>query len=97
MGNALAEEAITMNVDVLLGPGVNMKRSPLGGRNFEYFSEDPFLAGELATGLIDGIQSKGVGTSLKHFAVNNQEFQRFSISAEVDERTLREIDRKSVV
>jgi beta-glucosidase len=91
MGNALAEEAIALNVDVLLGPGVNMKRSPLGGRNFEYFSEDPFLAGELAVGLIDGIQSKGVGTSLKHFAANNQEFQRFSISAEVDERTLREI------
>jgi beta-glucosidase len=91
MGNALAEEAIALNVDVLLGPGVNMKRSPLGGRNFEYFSEDPYLAGELAAGLIDGIQSKGVGTSLKHFAVNNQEFQRFSISAEVDERTLREI------
>ena len=91
MGVALAEEAIALNVDVLLGPGVNMKRSPLGGRNFEYFSEDPYLAGELAVGLIDGIQSKGVGTSLKHFAANNQEFQRFSISAEVDERTLREI------
>ena len=91
MGNALAEEAIALNVDVLLGPGVNMKRSPLGGRNFEYFSEDPYLAGELAASLIDGIQSRGVGTSLKHFAVNNQEFQRFSISAEVDERTLREI------
>ncbi len=91
MGAALAEEAIALNVDVLLGPGNNMKRSPLGGRNFEYFSEDPYLAGELAVGLIDGIQSKGVGTSLKHFAVNNQEFQRFSISAEVDERTLREI------
>ena len=81
MGKALAEEAIALNVDVLLGPGVNMKRSPLGGRNFEYFSEDPYLAGELAVGLIDGIQSKGVGTSLKHFAANNQEFQRFSMSA----------------
>jgi len=91
MGNALAEEAIALNVGVILGPGVNMKRSPLGGRNFEYFSEDPYLAGEMATALIEGIQSKGVGTSLKHFAVNNQEFQRFSISAEVDERTLREI------
>ena len=91
MGTALGEEAIALNVDVLLGPGNNMKRSPLGGRNFEYFSEDPYLAGELAVGLIDGIQSKGVGTSLKHFAVNNQEFQRFSISAELDERTLREI------
>src|SRR5512140_1193720 len=91
MGEALAEEAIALNVDVLLGPGANMKRSPLGGRNFEYFSEDPFLAGELAASLINGIQSKGVGTSLKHFAANNQEFQRFSINAAVDERALREI------
>ena len=91
MGQALAEEALALGVDVLLGPGVCMKRSPLGGRNFEYFSEDPYLAGELAVALINGIQSKGVGTSLKHFAVNNQEFQRFSIDAQVDERTLREI------
>lgn len=91
LGNALAEECIALNVDVLLGPGVNMKRSPLGGRNFEYFSEDPYLAGELAASLINGIQAKGVGTSLKHYAVNNQEFQRFSINAELDERTLREI------
>ena len=91
MGEALAEECIALNVDVLLGPGANMKRSPLGGRNFEYFSEDPYLAGEMAASLINGVQSKGVGTSLKHFAANNQEFQRFSISAEVDERTLREI------
>jgi beta-glucosidase len=91
MGEALAEECIALNVDVLLGPGANMKRSPLGGRNFEYFSEDPYLAGEMAASLIKGVQSKGVGTSLKHYAVNNQEFQRFSISAEVDERTLREI------
>lgn len=91
MGEALAEECIALNVDVLLGPGANMKRSPLGGRNFEYFSEDPFLAGEMAANFIDGVQSKGVGTSLKHYAANNQEFQRFSISAEVDERTLREI------
>jgi len=91
LGQALAEECIALNVDVLLGPGVSMKRSPLGGRNFEYFSEDPYLAGELAVNFINGIQSKGVGTSLKHYAANNQEFQRFSISAEVDERTLREI------
>ena len=91
MGEALAEECIALNVDVILGPGVNMKRSPLGGRNFEYFSEDPYLAGEMAASLINGVQSKGVGTSLKHYAANNQEFQRFSISAEVDERTLREI------
>ena len=91
MGEALAEECIALNVDVLLGPGANMKRSPLGGRNFEYFSEDPYLAGEMAASIINGIQSKGVGTSLKHYAANNQEFQRFSISAEVDARTLREI------
>ncbi len=91
MGEAIAEECLALDVDVVLGPGVNIKRSPLGGRNFEYFSEDPYLAGEMAVAFIDGVQSKGVGTSLKHFAVNNQEFQRFSISAEVDERTLREI------
>ena len=91
LGVALAEEAIALNVDVLLGPGVNIKRSPLGGRNFEYFSEDPYLSGELAVSFINGVQSKGVGTSIKHYAVNNQEFQRFIISAEVDERTLREI------
>ena len=91
MGEALAEECIALNVDILLGPGANMKRSPLGGRNFEYFSEDPYLAGEMAASLINGIQSRGVGTSLKHYAANNQEFQRFTINAEVDERTLREI------
>ncbi len=91
MGQALAEEALALGVGLLLGPGVNMKRSPLGGRNFEYFSEDPYLAGELAVSLIEGIQSKGVGTSLKHYAVNNQEFERFRIDAKVDERTLREI------
>ena len=91
MGAALGAESVALNVDVLLGPGVNMKRTPLCGRNFEYFSEDPFLAGELAASLINGIQSQGVGTSLKHFAANNQEYQRFMMSAEVDERTLREI------
>ena len=91
MGQTLAEEASAMGVGILLGPGVNMKRSPLGGRNFEYFSEDPFLAGEMAASLVAGMQSKGVGTSLKHYAVNNQEFERFRINAEVDERTLREI------
>ena len=88
MGESLAEECIALNVDVVLGPGVNMKRSPLGGRNFEYYSEDPYLAGELAASMINGVQGRGVGTSLKHYAANNQEFQRFSISAEVDERTL---------
>ena len=91
VGEALAEECIALNVDVLLGPGVNMKRSPLCGRNFEYYSEDPYLAGEMAAAMINGVQGRGVGTSIKHFAANNQEFQRFSISSEVDERTLREI------
>lgn len=91
MGQALAEEAIALGVDVILGPGINMKRSPLCGRNFEYLAEDPFLAGQLAAFMVMGIQSKGVGATLKHFAVNNQEFERFAIDAQVDERTLREI------
>jgi beta-glucosidase len=91
LGQALGEECLALNVDVLLGPGVNMKRTPLGGRNFEYFSEDPYLAGEMAASLINGVQSTGVGASLKHFAANNQEYERFRISAEIDERTLREI------
>ena len=91
LGEALAEECIALKVDVILGPGVNMKRTPLGGRNFEYYSEDPYLAGQMAASFITGVQSKGVGTSLKHFAANNQETQRLTISSEVDERTLREI------
>ncbi len=91
VGEALATEAIAQEVDLILGPGVNMKRTPLCGRNFEYFAEDPYLAGKLAASLINGIQGRGVGTSLKHFAANNQEFERFSIDAQIDERTLREI------
>ena len=91
LGEAIAEECLALNVDVVLGPGVNMKRTPLCGRNFEYYSEDPYLAGEMAVSFIKGVQSKGVGTSLKHFAANNQEYQRSTISSEVDERTLREI------
>jgi len=91
VGSALAQEARVQGVSVILGPGVNMKRSPLCGRNFEYFSEDPYLAGELALAMVAAIQEQGVGTSLKHFAANNQEDDRLRVSAEVDERTLREI------
>src|SRR3954466_13112511 len=91
VGEALAQEARAIRLSVILGPGVNMKRSPLCGRNFEYFSEDPFLAGELAVGIVDGIQSHGVGTSVKHYAANNQETDRLRVDAQVDERTLREI------
>jgi len=91
LGEALAYECIALKVDVILGPGVNMKRTPLCGRNFEYYSEDPYLAGEMAVSFIKGVQSKGVGTSLKHYAANNQEYQRTTISSEIDERTLREI------
>lgn len=91
MGVALGEECLAEKVSVLLGPGVNMKRSPLCGRNFEYFSEDPLLAGEVAAGFINGVQSKGIGTSLKHFATNNQEMRRMSVDSVVDERALREI------
>ncbi|MFI5933508.1 glycoside hydrolase family 3 C-terminal domain-containing protein [Actinoplanes sp. NPDC051494] len=91
IGAALGRECRAEEVAVLLGPGINMKRSPLCGRNFEYFSEDPNLAGELGTALVNGIQSEGVGTSLKHFAANNQETDRMTVSADVDERTLREI------
>lgn len=91
IGQALAQEARACNLSVILGPGINMKRSPLCGRNFEYFSEDPFLAGELAVGIVNGIQSRGIGTSVKHYAANNQETDRLRVDAQVDERTLREI------
>jgi beta-glucosidase len=91
MGEALGDEASSMGVAVLLGPGINLKRSPLGGRDFEYFSEDPLLTGVLATEWVRGLQSRGVGASLKHFAVNSQETDRMRISADVDERTLREM------
>ncbi|NLB36263.1 MAG: glycoside hydrolase family 3 protein, partial [Clostridiales bacterium] len=91
MGRALGEECLRENVSVLLGPGVNMKRSPLCGRNFEYFSEDPLLAGKLAAAYIKGVESMGVGTSLKHSAANSQETRRMTVSSVVDERTLREI------
>ena len=91
VGAALGAEARACDVSVVLGPGVNIKRSPLCGRNFEYFSEDPFLSGELGVAMVQGIQSRGVGASVKHFAANNQEADRLRVSAEVDERTLREI------
>jgi len=91
MGEALGEESQTEDVNILLGPGVNIKRSPLCGRNFEYFSEDPLLASELAANYVKGVQSMGVGTSLKHFAANNQEHRRLTVDAQIDERTLREI------
>ncbi|WP_117149053.1 beta-glucosidase [Paraliobacillus zengyii] len=91
VGIALGEEAQTENVGVLLGPGANIKRSPLCGRNFEYFSEDPYISSEMAASHIRGVQSQGVGTSLKHFVANNQEHRRMSIDAVIDERTFREI------
>ena len=91
VGSAIGTEARRWNVSIVLGPGVNIKRSPLCGRNFEYLSEDPFLAGELGVAIVDGIQAQGVGTSVKHYAANNQEDDRLRVSADVDERTLREI------
>ncbi|MBQ6610042.1 MAG: glycoside hydrolase family 3 C-terminal domain-containing protein [Oscillospiraceae bacterium] len=91
MGEAIGDSCQHEKLSVVLGPAVNIKRSPLCGRNFEYFSEDPYLAGQMAAALIHGIQSRNVGTSIKHFAVNSQEHRRMSSSAEVDERTLREI------
>lgn len=91
VGVALGEEAKAEGVGVLLGPGINIKRSPLGGRNFEYFSEDPYISGVLGAALVNGLQSQGVGSSLKHFAANNQEADRMRVSADIDERPLREI------
>ena len=91
MGEAIGDSCQHEKLSVVLGPAVNIKRSPLCGRNFEYFSEDPYLAGQMASALIHGIQSRNVGTSIKHFAVNSQEHRRMSSSADVDERTLREI------
>lgn len=91
VGQALGEECQAEDVAVLLGPGANIKRSPLCGRNFEYFSEDPYLSSQMAASHIKGVQSQGVGSSLKHFAANNQEHRRMSVDAQIDERTLREI------
>lgn len=91
LGKALGEEALSMDVQVLLGPGLNIKRSPLCGRNFEYFSEDPYLSGKMAASYVRGIQSQGIYACPKHFAVNSQELRRMSMDAVVDERALREI------
>lgn len=91
IGEAIAMEALQEDIAVVLGPGINIKRNPLCGRNFEYFSEDPYLTGELAVAFIQGVEGQGVGTSLKHFAANSQENKRISSDSIVDERTLREI------
>ena len=91
MGEILGEECQAEDLSMLLGPAVNIKRSPLCGRNFEYFSEDPYLTGKMAAAYINGVQSWDVGTSIKHFAVNNQEYKRMCVSSEVSERAFREI------
>lgn len=91
IGEAIAEEALANQVSIVLGPGANMKRNPLCGRNFEYISEDPYLAGKMAAGFIRGVEEKGVASSLKHFAGNSQETKRFTSDSLIDERTLREI------
>jgi beta-glucosidase len=91
IGTALGKECQAENVAVILGPGINIKRSPLCGRNFEYISEDPYVAGEMSAALINGVQSQDIGTSLKHFAANSQETERMYASSDMDERTLREI------
>ncbi|MCX8720618.1 MULTISPECIES: glycoside hydrolase family 3 C-terminal domain-containing protein [unclassified Lactobacillus] len=95
LGQNLGQAAKAENISILLGPGVNIKRSPLAGRNFEYFSEDPYLAGELGSSYVQGVQSQKVGVSVKHFAANNRENQRFTASSNIDERTLREIYLKA--
>lgn len=91
VGSAIGEEALQQKVGVVLGPGCNIKRNPLCGRNFEYFSEDPYLSGKMAAGFIRGVEGKGVGTSLKHFAANSQELNRFTSDSVMDRRTLREL------
>ena len=91
VGRALGREAAAQGVHMLLGPGMNLKRSPLGGRNFEYFSEDPYLSGKLSAALVRGIQSQGAAACVKHFAANSQELLRMTSDSVVDERTLREL------
>ncbi len=90
LGRNLGQAAKAERVGILLGPGINLKRSPLAGRNFEYFSEDPYLTGELASSYVQGVQESGVGVSLKHFAANNREDQRFTASSNIDQRSLHE-------
>ncbi|MEK6344464.1 MAG: glycoside hydrolase family 3 N-terminal domain-containing protein, partial [Curtobacterium sp.] len=91
VGTGVAYEAASFGIDIVLGPGVNIKRSPLCGRNFEYYSEDPLVSGVLGAAFVTALQDVGPGASVKHFAANNQETERMRISADVDERTLREI------
>ncbi len=91
VGSALGEECQAENISIILAPSINIKRSPLCGRNFEYYSEDPYLSSELAASYIKGVQSQGVGTSIKHYAMNNQEERRLTVDVKVDERTIREI------
>ena len=91
LGAHIGAEAVAESVSMVLGPGVNIKRSPLCGRNFEYFSEDPLLAGKMAAAMIRGIQSKGVYACVKHYAANSQELHRMTVDSVLDERSLREI------
>lgn len=91
MGEALARECRSLGIHLLLGPGINTRRTPLAGRAYEYYSEDPVINGELAAALISGLQDNGIGASLKHFACNNSEIERTTTSSDVDERALREI------